>query len=423
MKKLINALDRGQVTTFSRSYYEMVFAVLMVALAWLYRSNPLIVYPAILYCFLVLLGSNLIFNHLLRRRAAVNTWLVDLILLVNFWTITAILMYSGGGDSYFWVLYLLPVFAASLMARGKDAAGMVALCAISLIVLSWPVSIGDLAGLLSLSAKVGVLSFSAWVVFTTAQARRISEAGLAFKRAQVEALSREIEAKETALVKSASSSELGTLVGGVLHDLGNVISVVLLSSEIAADAENPEKADLQRILKAARLSKAMISNAMGIVRGQEYVFEPVSLAEVAESACMLTNYAARKAGAEVKVDIPPALPKIRGSRVHLERIFINTILNSLSFVAAEGKVRLSASAEAGGVKVEIADNGPGFPEKILSEGIKAFGTTRKEKGGTGLGLFVCSQIAARHGGRLELARAEGGGALVRFLLPLDGPKA
>lgn len=423
MKKLIDALDRGQVTTFSRSSYETVFSVFMVALAWLYRGNPLIVYPAILYCFLVLLGSNLIFNHLLRRRAAVNTWLVDLILLVNFWTITAILVYSGGGDSYFWVLYLLPVFAAALMARAKDAAGMVALCAISLIVLSWPVSIGDLAGLLSLSAKVGVLSFSAWVVFTTAQARKISEAGLAFKRAQVEALSMEIEATETALVKNASSSELGTLVGGVLHDLGNAISVVLLSSEIAVDAENPEKADLQRILKAARLSKAMISNAMGIVRGQEYVFEPVSLAEVAESACMLTSYAARKAGAEVKVDIPASLPKIRGSRVHLERIFINTILNSLSFVAAEGKVRLSISADAGGVKVEIADNGPGFPEKMLSEGVKAFGTTRKEKGGTGLGLFVCSQIAARHGGRLELGSAEGGGALVRFLLPLDGPKA
>ncbi len=423
MKKIISALDRGQVTTFSRSSYETVFSVFMVALAWLYRGNPLIVYPAVLYCFLILLGSNLVFNYLLRSRTAVNTWLVDLILLVNFWTITAILVYSGGGDSYFWVLYLLPVFAAALMARAKDAAGMVVLCAISLVVLSWPVSIWDLAGLLALSAKIAVVSFSARVVFTTAQARKVSEAGLAFKRAQVEALSRDIEAKETALVKSASSSELGTLVGGVLHDLGNVLSVILLSSEIAAEAEGPEKADLERTLKAARLAKAMIINAMGIVRGQDYVFEPVSLGEVAESACMLTSYAARKAGAEIKADIPQSLPIIRGSRVHLERIFINTILNALSFVRAKGLVRLSASAETDGVKIEISDNGPGFPEKMLSEGIKAFGTTRKETGGTGLGLFVCSQIAARHGGRLELARGEEGGALVRLFLPLDGPKA
>lgn len=423
MKGFIKALDRGQVTSFSRNSYEVVFSIFMIALAWFYRENPLIVYPQILYCFLALLGSNFVFNYLLRRRTAVNLWLIDLILLINLWTITGILLFSGGGDSYFWVLYLLPVFAASLMASLKDAAGVVLLCAISLVVMSWPVSPDDLAGLLGLSAKIAVLASSAWVVFSTSQARKITEAGLAFKRAQVETLTRDIAEKESALVRTASSNEVGTLVSGVMHDLGNCVSVILLSLEIFSEEEKPSRKDLDRILKAARFAKAMVANALGIVRGQEYVFEPVRLREIAESAEMLTSYAARKAGATVELNIPEDLPEIKASRVHLERIFINTILNSVSFLPQGGVVRLSAGVEGDGLKVEISDNGPGFPAKVLEGGVKAFGTTRKEKGGTGLGLFVCEQIARKHGGRLKLDRAAGGGALVRLILPLAGPAA
>ncbi|MDA8130347.1 MAG: HAMP domain-containing sensor histidine kinase [Elusimicrobia bacterium] len=423
MKGFIRALDRGQVTNFSRNSYEVVFSIFMIALAWFYRENPLIVYPQVLYCFLALLGSNFVFNYLLRRRTAVNLWLIDLILLLNLWTITGILLFSGGGDSYFWVLYLLPVFAASLMASLKDAAGVVFLCGISLVVMSWPVSPDDLAGLLGLSAKIAVLASSSWVVFNTAQARKITEAGLAFKRAQVETLTRDIAEKETELVRTASSNEIGTLVSGVMHDLGNCVSVILLSLEIFSAEEKPSKSDLDRIVKAARFAKAMVANALGIVRGQEYLFEPVSLGEIAESAEMLTSYAARKAGATVELRIPADLPEIKASRVHLERIFINTILNSVSFLPQGGVVAISAGVDGDSLKVEIADNGPGFPAKVLEGGVKAFGTTRKEKGGTGLGLFVCEQIARRHGGRLKLDKAAGGGAMVRLILPLGGPAA
>lgn len=421
MKKLISALDRGEVTSFSRSSYEVVFSVFMIALAWFYRGNPLIVYPQVLYCFLLLLVSNFIFSFTLRRRAAVNLWLIDAILLVNFWTITGIQLYSGGGDSYFWVLYLLPVFAASLLARVKDAAGMLFLCVLALVVMSWPVSAGDLAGLLALAAKASVLCVSSWVVFSTAQARKITEAGLAFKRAQVDAMSREISEKETALVKTASSGEVGTLVSGVMHDLGNSISVILLTSEIASAEERPQKKDIERIVKAAKFSKAMVANALSIVRGQEYVFEPVSLLEIGEAAVMLTSYAARKKGVEVRLDFPEGLSALRGSGVHLQRALINTIINSVSFLDRGGVVTVSASEDDGEVRLSVADNGPGFPEQMLKEGVKAFGTNRREKGGTGLGLFVCDQVARRHGGRLELSNVPGGGARVDLVLPVAGP--
>ena len=115
-------------------------------------------------------------------------WLVELILLVNFWIITGVLLCSGRGASYFWVLYLLPVFAAALMASFKDAAGTIALCALAIAVMSWPPS--DAAALMALAVKLGVLVFSGGIVYRTSQSRKRAEATLAFKRCQVENLAR-----------------------------------------------------------------------------------------------------------------------------------------------------------------------------------------------------------------------------------------
>jgi len=335
-----------------------------------------------------------------------------------------VVYYSGGAGSYFWVLYLLPVFSASLMASSKDTFGMVFLCSLSVGAMSWPFTAADFAGIMSLAVKMGVLSFSAAVVHSTAQSRKRAEAGLAIKRGQVELLEKEVTEKEAEIVKTASAVEVGTLVSGVMHDMGNAISVILLTAEIAATSdEPPTKKDLERILKGARYSRSLIAAAMSIVRGQDYSFEAVNLRETAESASILTDYAARKRNAAVVLDFPPGLPEVRGSRAHLERIFINTVSNSLSFVPSGGEVRVSGRTADGGVVIEVSDNGPGFPEKMLNADVKAFDTTRGSTGGTGLGLYVCERIAKKHGGWMKLSNGAGGGSLITIFLPLDGPAA
>lgn len=422
MKKLVRALDRGEVSNFSRNSYEVVFSVFMIAVAYFYRDSPQVAYPRILYFFLLLLGFNFAFNWLLRRRSSVNLWLVDLILLVNFWIITGVVYSSGGGASYFWVLYLLPVFAASLMARFKDAAGMVLLCSLAVGAMAWPLGGGDLAALMSLTVKVTVFAFSAGVVYNTAQSKKRAEAWLAFKRGQVETLERKITESESGIVRTASAVEMGTLVSGVMHDLGNAVSVLLLSAQLVSEDEKPGKADLERMLKAARYAKGLIAAAMSIVRGQDYAFEEVALQETAETAVLLTSYGARKKGASVSLDFPPGLPPVRASRAHIERIFINTLGNSLSFVPAGGAVRIAARAAEGGVLLEVTDNGPGFPAQILNGEVKAFDTTRPDMGGTGLGLYVSAQIARRHGGWLKPDNPPGGGARVSVFLPSEGPR-
>ena len=421
MLKYIRALDRGEVTNFSRNSYEVVFSVFMIALAYFYRSNPQVSYPQVLYFFLLLLGSNFVFNYLLRRRTSVNLWLVDLILLANMWIITGVLYCSGKGDSYFWVLYLLPVFAASLMASFKDAVGIVFLSALAITALSWPLGGAELSHILSLAVKLSVLIFSAGVVYNTAQSRKKAEAGLAAKRREVEHLAKQITISEGDLVKTASVGEVGAMASGIMHDLGNAVSVILLSAEIAVEEDKPEKTDLQRIVRAARFAKEVIGSVISITRNRDYEFKRISLKEPADNAVLLTESPVRKKSVTLEREFPDGLPALLLSRVHIERVFINIISNSVSFVPEGGHIKLSAAAAPGGVRVTLTDNGPGFPENLLNGGIKAFATTRKEAGGTGLGLFVCEQIVQRHGGTITLDNPPEGGSRITVFLPVDGP--
>jgi len=417
LNTLTRTFDRGRVSNFSRNSYEIVFPVFMGAIAFFYRNNPLIVYPTILYCFLLLMAANLIFNQLLRNRVSVSLWVIDFILIFNLWVITGVLYYSGGGESYFWVLNLLPIFAAALLVSIKDVAGVVFLACLAVLLLSLPLQFMDLAAVLSLLVKLSVYILSAAVVYRTADAKKKAEFSLITKRKEVEVMSQELLDKDTEIVKTASAGEIGQLISGVMHDLGNSVAIILLSAQIADEDEVVDKKDLERIIKAAKFSKNVISNAFNIVRGREYVFEHGAISEPLEKAVQLVDFPRRKKDASIKIVLAPDLPHINMSKVHIERLFINTLSNSLSFIPQNGAIEVKCAAAGDNIEILISDNGPGFQESILKSGIKAFGTTRKETGGTGLGLYVCMQIVEKHGGELSIANVPSGGALIKILLP------
>ena len=414
---LLQPFDRAKVSNFSRNSYEIVFPIFMGAIAYFYRNNPLIVYPKILYCFLLLMAANLIFNQLLRNRISVSLWVIDFILIFNLWVITGVLYYSGGGESYFWVLNLLPIFAAALLVSIKDVGGVVFLACLEVVLLSLPVQVTDLAAVLSLLVKLSVFVLSAAVVYRTAAAKKMAEFSLISKRKEVEVMSKELLDKDTEIVKTASAGEIGQLISGVMHDLGNSVAIILLSAQIAEEDEIVDKKDLERIIKAAKFSKTVISNAFDIVRGREYVFEPGTINEPLEKAVQLVDFPRRKKDASITIELAPDLPQINMSKVHIERLFINTLSNSLSFIPQNGAVVVKCSAAGDRIEIEISDNGPGFPDSVLKSGIKAFGTTRKEAGGTGLGLYVCMQIVDKHGGQISIANAPSGGAVIKISLP------
>ncbi|HAF95040.1 MAG: hypothetical protein A2X34_09595 [Elusimicrobia bacterium GWC2_51_8] len=412
--------DRGETADFSKSNYEVIFSVFMVALAYFYRQNPLIAYPEVLYLFMSLLAANFAFNRILSEKSRASLWLVDAMLLTNMVVITAIIFKSGGHLSFFWVLYLLPIFTAALAGRIPEVAVTTALCVLTLGVLSAGPARTDTAQMFAFFIKSSVFLFSVFVTYRAAMSRRRLETEMSFKRFQVERLMSAVSESDSRAQLDASAAEVGRMTASLLHDIGNVVSIILMSSEIMAAEEKPNPKDVRLVHQAARMAKSIINGSLALIKGARYEFSLERINEPLENAAAIFIRQARGKGVKLSVSVEEGLPAVKMSAPHIQRVFINAIANSLSFLKPEGAITLKAVREGEAVRVSIEDDGPGFPPDILERGIAAFGTTRKEKGGTGLGLFNSKEIVEKHGGKLSIRNRQPSGAVVEFTLPVAG---
>jgi two-component system NtrC family sensor kinase len=112
------------------------------------------------------------------------------------------------------------------------------------------------------------------------------------------------------------------------------------------------------------------------------------------------------------VDVAPAL---------LNQVVMNLVQNAAEAVTPpDGRVRVSTRRDGDALVIEVADNGPGIPADLRERVFDPFFTTKTVGEGTGLGLSLSYQIVDRHGGRIEIATAPEGGALLRTVLPVAG---
>ena len=100
----------------------------------------------------------------------------------------------------------------------------------------------------------------------------------------------------------------------------------------------------------------------------------------------------------------------------LRHLFVNLLLNASQALSAGGLARVEARRDEDNIIVSVVDDGTGMSDESLLRAGQPFFTTRA--GGTGLGLPIARQIAAAHGGAIQIARANGRGTVVRVNLPL-----
>ncbi|APG27773.1 hypothetical protein A7E78_07945 [Syntrophotalea acetylenivorans] len=249
--------------------------------------------------------------------------------------------------------------------------------------------------------------------------------------------------------RSARLASLGELAAGVAHEINNPNGVLLLNSKILADFFTEALPELSNFLQKQGIESLagldasemdteipqMLTDMQdsskrinGIVKDlKRFVqsestpfFSPVDLNEVVEMAVRLTGSTLKKFAPGFEVCHGADLPRVKGIFQQLEQVTINLVVNACqSFGDKKGNIFVSTYFDEAlrSCILEVRDEGKGIDPKVLPHIAEPFFTTKRQNGGTGLGLSVSARIVREHGGKLDFFSLPGQGTTVRLALP------
>jgi two-component system NtrC family sensor kinase len=214
-------------------------------------------------------------------------------------------------------------------------------------------------------------------------------------------------------------SAVGQLAGGVAHELNNPLGGILAFAQLMSRDEGrspDDQENLRLITDAALRAKRIVESLLHFSRRPREEKGPVELAGVVDAALFLLQSQLKSGHVEVVREYRPAVATANANQV--QQIVVNLLVNALQAMSGDGRIVVSTGpADAGQVRLQVADSGPGVEPEVARRIFEPFFTTKPEGQGTGLGLAVCYQIAEEHGGSIRLERPQGGGAVFVVELP------
>ncbi len=218
-------------------------------------------------------------------------------------------------------------------------------------------------------------------------------------------------------VVSAQRSEAWSEVARRLaHEIKNPLTPIQLSAErlqhkLEAKLEGTDQAMLVRyvgtIVNQVQAMKTLVNEFRDYARLPAVHLTSIDLNSLVQE--VLTLYGTAQESGQLRAELSKDLPAIEGDTTQLRQVIHNLVQNALDAVAdrPDGRVLVRTEATRGeqgelrAVRLNIADNGPGFPEKVLKRAFEPYITTKSK--GTGLGLAVVKKIADEHGARVRIA--------------------
>jgi len=262
----------------------------------------------------------------------------------------------------------------------------------------------------------------------------------------------ELRSRQQQLVQADKMAALGILVSGVAHEINNPNGLILLNMPVMMDAfrdaepilEEHFKAQgdfdfaglrysrmrealprlMNQMLEGSRRVKVIVEDLKDFARQQEPgMTADVDLNETARTALRLMATLIEKSTANLGVTCDDSIPLIRGSAQRIEQVIVNLLMNACQALPGPDRAISLATfvdpAESV-VVLEVRDEGTGISPEHLAHLTDPFFTTKRESGGTGLGLSVSAGIVKEHGGSLTFSSLPGAGTTARLTLPIPG---
>jgi len=260
----------------------------------------------------------------------------------------------------------------------------------------------------------------------------------------------ELKLHQDKLIQADKMASLGILVAGVAHEINNPNGLILLNMpilrEVYRDAEELLEEHylnlgdftlgglpysrmrdevphlLEEMQEGANRIKRIVEELKDFARlDTTAAVEPVDFNAIVKAAVRLVDPSLRSSTKCFKVCYAPSLPPILGNAQRIEQVVINLILNACQALPdMDHGISLSTCYDevAGAAVLTVTDEGSGISPEHLSHLTDPFFTTKRESGGTGLGLSVSATIVKEHNGTLKFASTPGAGTTVALTIPI-----
>jgi signal transduction histidine kinase len=216
---------------------------------------------------------------------------------------------------------------------------------------------------------------------------------------------------------------LGTLAGGIAHDLNNTLVPILGLSKLVLESmpeSDPNRRQLQAVVSASERARGLVRQILDFSRVGTGILETIDLTEEVRRVSKVIR-AGLPATAVLTFDLDaPQLP-VRFESTKLYQILMNICVNSFDALP-DGKgtivVGLRRDEAMNRAVLTIRDDGAGMDKATLARCLEPFFTTKDVGKGTGLGLSIIHGIVTNAGGEVEVGSEPGQGTTVTIWLPI-----
>jgi len=227
----------------------------------------------------------------------------------------------------------------------------------------------------------------------------------------------------TRLIAAQRSAAWGEVARRLAHEIKNPLTPIQLSAErlqfkLADKLANGDAEMLARgtqtIINQVQAMKRMVDDFRDYARLPAPEVAPLALNELIGEVLGLYE----SSSATIEIRLASALPPVLGDATQLRQIIHNLLRNAEDALEGreDGRILIETSLSGRFARLQISDNGPGFPAELLPRIFEPYVTTKSR--GTGLGLPIVKKIVEEHQGSVEISNAPEGGARIDIRLPL-----
>ncbi|MHB1297184.1 MAG: hybrid sensor histidine kinase/response regulator [Gemmatimonadaceae bacterium] len=240
---------------------------------------------------------------------------------------------------------------------------------------------------------------------------------------------------EAQMQRAEKLEGIGTLAGGIAHDLNNVLTPILMSIDmLRAHVTSREGMEILDGIEASTQRGAdLVHQVLTYARGVSGKRASLAVATIASA---LARFVADTFPANIRfvVDVPPGIWPVVGDATQMQQVFMNLVVNARDALGAGGTVAIRAANAIIGereaallpdartgtfVRVTVEDSGAGMPAHVRERIFEPFFTTKEVGKGTGLGLSMVQAIVRSHGGFVVVRSEPGKGTAFDVHLPAD----